>query len=206
MNGFAASARGLAGLRRMAMPRPAEERCELCAAPVGEQHRHLIDPEARRLLCACDACALLFDHAAARRYRRVPRDVRALTGFDLDDALWNSLAIPIGLAFLFRSSVTRSVLAVYPSPGGPAETAVEEETWKEVAALDASISRMEDDVEALLVNRVQGVRAYYIVPIDQCYKLTGVIRTHWRGFSGGERLWEELRHFFDSLNRSAIDA
>ena len=56
---------------------------------------------------------------------------------------------------------------------------------------------MEADVEALLVNRLgarRGSRRTSIscVPIDQCFKLVGLVRTHWRGLSGGEELWQAL--------------
>jgi hypothetical protein len=203
---------GLAALRRLAQPRPVVERCELCAVEVPSQHKHLIDPEARRLLCACDACAILFDHSGVTRYRRVPRDVREMAGLEIGDALWNSLAIPIGLAFFFRSSVANSILAVYPSPGGPTETIVEEDVWNGLAALHPSLDALSVDVEALLVNRTRGARDYFIVPIDECYKLTGIIRQRWSGFSGGDELLEELRLFFDGLRqrarpeRSAADA
>jgi hypothetical protein len=199
-------ARGLAALRRFVEPRPQEERCELCATPVGESHQHLVDPDLRRLVCACDACAILFDHAGATHYRRVPRDIRALPGFDIDDALWNSLSIPISLVFFFRSSVAHTMLAVYPSPAGPTETVVDEADWTEIAALHPELGGMAEDVEALLVNRSKGARTYYIVPIDACYKLSAIVRRHWSGFSGGDRLWDEIRLFFDGLERSAIDA
>ena len=44
---------------------------------------------------------------------------------------------------------------------------------------------------------------YYIAPIDQCYRLTGIIRMEWRGFSGGEAVWRAVDGFFDSLKESA---
>jgi len=208
-----APVRGLAALRRLSERRPPEERCELCSARVAETHQHLVDPERRRLLCACEACAILFAHAGtATRYRRVPRDIRQLAGFKIDDVLWNSLAIPIGLAFCFRSSVSHTVLAVYPSPAGPTETAVEEEDWREVAALHSALGTLTEDVEALLVNRVKGARDYYIVPIDECYKLAAIVRRHWSGFSGGDELWEQIRLFFEGLQersrteRNALNA
>jgi hypothetical protein len=50
-------------------------------------------------------------------------------------------------------------------------------------------------VEALLVNRIQGARDYFIVPIDECYKLTGIIRRYWSGISGGDEVWEQIRLF-----------
>jgi hypothetical protein len=196
--------RRLAALRRLAVPPPSPERCELCAALVPEQHQHLVDPEKRRLVCACDACAILFDHQGVTRFRRVPRDIRHLPGFAIDDALWNGLGIPIGLAFFFRSSVSQQTVAVYPSPGGPAETAIDAADWEALAALHPALRALPEDVEALLVNRTGDARDYYIVPIDECYRLTGMIRRHWTGFSGGDELREQLRLFFDGLQQRAV--
>jgi hypothetical protein len=58
---------------------------------------------------------------------------------------------------------------------------------------------MERDVEALLVNRVRGAREHFLVPIDECYSLVGLIRMHWRGLSGGREVWEEIGRFFEEL-------
>src|ERR1700735_5267935 len=50
----------------------------------------------------------------------------------------------------------------------------------------------------------RGVAAqYYIVPIDQCYKLVGLIRLHWHGLSGGTEVWREVSKFFTSLKERA---
>jgi hypothetical protein len=110
--------RGLAELRRLVRRQPTRERCELCATPLDERHEHLVDPTRRRLLCACTACAILFDGAVDTPYRRVPRDVMRLEDGGLTDQDWNALSIPIGLAFLFRSSATDGVVALYPSRSG----------------------------------------------------------------------------------------
>ena len=63
------------------------------------------------------------------------------------------------------------------------------------------LSELEPDVEALLVNRVGAARGsapaeYYMVPIDDCYKLVGLIRIHWRGLSGGTEVWQEIGELF----------
>jgi hypothetical protein len=188
--------RGLAALRRLVRPPRAGERCELCAAPLEERHEHLVEPRERRLVCACGACAILFEGAADTRYRRVPRDILRLEGFRLSDETWNSLAIPIGLAFLFRSSATNETVAIYPGPAGPTETNPDAGDWEELA-------RLRPDVEALLVNRLGGARDYYVAPIDECYRLTGIIRTYWRGLSGGEEAATRIRAFFADLERRA---
>lgn len=197
-------ARGLASLRRLNARPPITERCEMCATPLAAEHPHLVDPQNRRLICACPACSILFEEDGTTRYRRVPRDVRQLAGLEITDVFWNSLSIPIRLVFLFRSSASGGILAVYPSPAGPTETAVDEELWVELSALHPALSTLRSDVEALLVNRIQNARDYLLVPIDECYKLTGLIRQCWRGFSGGEEAWERIAAFFDALKQHAI--
>lgn len=193
---------GLAALRRLTA-RPAVERCQLCAAEITSEHQHLVDPENHRLLCACRACAILFDDVGVTRYRRVPLDVRELTGLEISDAFWNSLAIPSGLVFFFRSSVSEDTVAFYPSPAGPTQANIDEDLWRELSALDGSLENLRPDVEALLVNRVRGAREYFIVPIDECYKLAGILRQTWQGFSGGDKAWQRIGEFFADLKRRA---
>jgi hypothetical protein len=198
--------RGLAELRRLVRPPRAEERCELCATSLDPRHEHLVDPPKRRLLCACTACAILFDGAVQTPYRRVPRDIVRLAGFRLSDEAWNSLAIPIGLVFLFRSSVANEMVAVYPSPAGPTETILDADSWQQLAAGNRRLERLRPDVEALLMNRIGPAREYYLAPIDECYRLTGIIRTYWRGLSGGAEAEEKIREFFADLERRAETA
>jgi hypothetical protein len=186
--------------------RPVEgEICELCSAPLGGEHQHLVDPVRRALLCACDACAILFSERAATKYRRVPRRVRILSSLRISDGQWDALAIPIGLAFLFYSSPQERVVAFYPSPAGATESLLPLGTWNDLVAANAVLREMEPDVEALLVNRVGNAAApvHYMAPIDACYRLVGIIRAHWRGFSGGAELWEEVRRFFRDLDARA---
>ena len=54
-------------------------------------------------------------------------------------------------------------------------------------------------MEALLVNRVGQAREYFRVPIDECYKLVGLLRSQWRGLSGGSEVWDGIGGFFDEL-------
>ena len=74
--------------------------------------------------------------------------------------------------------------------------------WKEIAARNPSLNGMEPDTEALLVNRMGGTREHYVVPLDRCYELVGLIRLHWRGLSGGEDAWREIRRFFTALQEA----
>lgn len=205
---FGTSSRGgsLAGLRQFARKRIQTERCEMCARELGAEHQHLINPDERKLICACDACAILFT-ATETKLRRVPRRVRFLPDFRLTDAQWNSFMIPIEMAFFFNSSAHRRVVAFYPSPAGAIESLLAFETWTEVLAENPPLTEMTPDVEALLVNRVgtaRGIPAdYYIVPIDECYRLVGLIRLYWHGLSGGTEMWREINSYFSVLKTKA---
>lgn len=195
--------RNLASLRRFVQRLPAPERCELCAANVPAEHQHLVDPGERRLLCACDACAILFDENGVTQYRRVPRDVRAMDG-EIDELHWNGLGIPVNLAFFLRSSVSGDTVAVYPSPAGATESSIAETAWRDLAALHPALDTIRPDVEALLVNRSNGAHDCLIVPVDRCYQLVGLIRLRWQGLSGGDQAWQAIHSFFDELKERAI--
>jgi hypothetical protein len=191
-------------LRRFVRPRAvAVERCDMCSAELTEDHEHLVDPSNRQLICACQACAILFSSNTQTKYRRVPRRVLYLSDFQLTDAQWESLLIPIGMAFFFQSSTAGKTLAIYPSPAGATESLLDLESWDTVVQENPVLKEMEQDTEALLVNRVKGEREYYLVPIDECYKLVGLIRARWHGLSGGTEVWEEIGRFFAGLKDKA---
>jgi Family of unknown function (DUF5947) len=180
-----------------------EERCDLCGEPVMPGHRHLVDVERRRMLCACRACTLLFDRpvAGGGHLRLVPTRRRRLDDFQLDDAAWERLRIPVGMAFFLDSRAAERVVALYPSPMGATESLLELGAWSELAAANPVLAELEPDVEALLVCHARGMREHWLVPIDDCYELVGVIRSRWRGFGGGEEVWSELERFFDDLSQ-----
>jgi hypothetical protein len=189
----------LTSLRRFARPRAAEEQCELCAKALPAEHDHLVEPSTRQLVCACEACAILFSNQAAAKYRRVPRRVRFLPDFVLPDTAWQGLNLPIDLAFFQRSTAAGGVLALYPSPAGVTQASVPPDAWQALAEDNPVLHDLEPDVEALLVNRVAGARECFRAGIDQCYRLVGILRTHWRGLSGGAEVWGEIRKFFAGL-------
>jgi hypothetical protein len=201
-------ARALSLLRTFARKREFAERCELCAAEIPEDHQHLLEPERRKVLCACGACAMLFSVRGDTTYKRIPRRVRSLPEFQMTDAQWDSLMIPINMAFIFESTPENRMVALYPGPGGPIESMLTLDNWNEIVQLNPALSDMEPDVEALLVNRIAQSRGgnssdYFVAPIDECYKLVGLIRGSWRGFSGGTEVWREIEQFFAGLKEKA---
>ncbi|MGH7911422.1 MAG: DUF5947 family protein, partial [Candidatus Dormibacteraceae bacterium] len=136
-------------------------------------------------------------------YRAVPSDVLYLPDFRLDDAQWDELLVPVNLAFIVVSSTARRPLALYPSPAGATESQLGLETWDELVAANPLLAGLEPDVQALLVNRVGTQRDHFIAPIDACFELVGLVRTHWRGLSGGTEVWAAIAAFFVDLHRRA---
>jgi hypothetical protein len=179
----------------------ARERCELCSEPIPPEHRHLLEVSTREVICVCRPCSILFDREAASegKYRLIPDRRLFLADFEMSDAQWESLLVPVDMAFFFYSTPAERVVAFYPSPMGPTESLLKLSAWEELERRNPVLKGMERDVEALLVNRVQGAREHFLVPIDECYRLVGLIRMHWRGLSGGREVWEKIGRFFEEL-------
>jgi hypothetical protein len=190
-------------LRRFARrPSSTAERCEMCSHELAVGHQHLLEPINRRLICACDACAMLF--GSQTKFKRVPRRIRFLPDFRITDSQWDGLMMPINMAFFFKSTPQERVVALYPSPAGATESMLSFDTWDDIVAENPVLREMDADVEALLVNRIGHARGfsnpeYYIVPIDECFKLVGLIRIRWQGLSGGTEVWKEIGQFFTEL-------
>jgi len=196
LRGFAVS--------KSSQSQPVLERCELCSIGLPSEHRHLLETATHKIICSCDACALRFENVVEGRFKLIPRDPRSLPEFQLSDAQWDDLALPIDLAFLFYSTPARRMMALYPSPAGATESLLSLSAWDSLVAENPSLAQMQTDVEALLVNRVGDRRLYYLAPIDVCFELVGLMRMHWRGLSGGEEVWREIDQFFARLEERAL--
>jgi hypothetical protein len=199
---------GFQTLRQYVRQKPPQERCDLCGAPVNPAHQHLLDPASRTLICACQACTILFS-APDAKYRRVPRRIRQIQNFQVSEQLWEDLAIPINMAYFFHDSATGRAKASYPSPAGATESLLSLDAWDELILANPILKKMEPDVEGLLVNRLglpsgSADTEHFLLPIDECYKLVGLIRAHWRGLSGGPEVWERLAQYFSELRERAI--
>jgi hypothetical protein len=194
-------------LAELARPRPSnglllgEGRCELCGGPLPDEHRHVADIRAQSLLCACRACVVLLgrEGAGGGHFKLVPERRRLLEGFVLGDQQWAALQLPVDLAFFFRSTPAARVVALYPSPLGATESQLALEAWDDLEHANPLLRELEPDVEALLINRMGGAREHFLVPIDDCYQLVALIRTHWKGLAGGPDVQRELGQFFDRL-------
>ncbi len=194
------------------LPRPGE-RCELCAQPIADEHGHVVDLESRTLMCACRPCYLVFapEGSGGARYRAVPDRVISFPDFGLSATQWDSLQIPVGIAFFFVNSMLGRVAAFYPSPAGATESLLSLECWEEVVAANPDLVTLRPDVEAFLVRRTDlpsgGISTRcYLVPIDACYELVGELRRLWRGFDGGSEAHAALDAFFERVHARAKPA
>lgn len=194
----AESSGAFARLRQFVRKPEAAERCELCHAKIDAEHRHVVEVATCRIVCACDPCGWRFPSNVAGRFKLIPRDARRMEDFQIDDAHWEQLSIPIGLAFFFYHTPQHRIRAFYPSPGGVAESSFPLQGWEHLPGL----TQIEPDVEALLVHRIGTRRDYFLAPLDRCFELVGLIRMSWRGLSGGEQVWEQIDRFFFQLNES----
>lgn len=183
---------------------PAAERCDLCGGGVPADHRHLLNLVERQIVCVCESCWAIRSGDPDLR----PTGSRTvwLEDFDLPNELWASFGIPIGLAFLFHSSVTGCVVALYPSPAGATESELRFETWSELVARNPVLDTLEPDGEALIVNRMADPAACAIAPIDRCYLLVGLVKASWQGISGGSEVEQAVARYFDQLRTMAVSA
>ncbi|MGH9094033.1 MAG: DUF5947 family protein, partial [Acidimicrobiales bacterium] len=194
----------LARIRQPAAAMASGERCEMCAEAIPTEHAHVVDVRDRSLVCTCRACYLLFTArgAAGGRYQAVPERYRTVRDFALTPFQWDSLQIPVAVAFFFHNSALGSTAAFFPSPAGATECLLPLDTWAEVQAANPILTSLEPDVEAALIRTYrdgEGTGATpgdaeahavecFIVPIDSCYELVGQLRSLWRGFDGGREV------------------
>src|SRR5947209_4334531 len=185
--------------------RPPAEQCELCSAEIAADHRHLLELSKHTLVCVCQPCSILFGDpgAGGGKYRIVPWRYLILPDFQMTDEQWDDLLIPVNMVYIFHSTSANRVMAFYPSPAGAMESQLTLEGWDALVSSNPILNDLEPDVEALLINRVRNrgedYREHYIVPIDTCYKLVGLIRLKWKGLSGGEEGWKAIAEFFADL-------
>jgi hypothetical protein len=188
----------LRALVRFARRTEGAPRCALCGASIGAdpEHRHLLDAAEERTLCACDACATLF--SSDGRYRALPRDVRLLPGLGLTVADLQALGVPVRLACFVRDDERGTGgRAVYPSVAGAVTTRLDASAFALLESKSDVIATLSPRVEALLVRADPPRERAYLVPLDVCYRLIGLLRA---GTGEAERTVER---FFDELDARA---
>ena len=94
------------------------------------------------------------------------------------------------------------MVACYPSPAGATESLLELETWEEIRREHPVLAELEPDVQALLVNRVRRGAARRRASSCRSTSASGWSASsgsHWKGFTGGTDVWEEIDAFLRRL-------
>jgi hypothetical protein len=180
--------------------------CELCPIGLAEDHRHLLHLTERRIVCVCETCWSL--HSGDPEFRPTGGRTLWLEDFVLDDDAWAGFGIPIGLAFMLRSGLTDEVVTLYPSPAGVTESELDTLAWARMAADNPVLEGLVPDAEALIVDRLarDGRGRFVIAPLDECYRLVGMIKARWTGINGGPELAATVEEFFAGLRGRAVAA
>ena len=134
-------------------------------------------------------------------YRAVPDRYRSDPDFDLTDAQWDDLQVPVAMAFFFHNSVLDRIVAHYPSPAGATESLLDLAAWDDIVARTPLAAELSPDVEALIVRRSREGNECFLVPIDACYELVGRVRMRWSGFDGGPEARRDIDDFFVQVVR-----
>lgn len=191
-------------LRKIATPVPGAEieRCFFCGRKLPADHRHLVDLSVMKFMCTCEMCAIT--RAETSLYKPLPQRLLDLDPFNLPDSLWSDFLIPVNMTFFVLSTAKNGAIAFYPAPTGATESKLKMEPWNELVSLNPVLKELEPDLEALLVNRLNREGQYFIVPIDCCYKLIGMIRLAWKGIYGGKEVNDIINQFFSELKERSV--
>ena len=184
--------RALAALRRFTQPAPTLARCELCAGTLDSRHAHLFEPEPRRLLCACTACALLFPSAHGAQRVRVETRVQPLRDLQLSDLDWTALDVPVRLVFLCPSARHQQLFATYPSPQGAVEARLPLAAWQALTRAHPQLNSVEPELDALVIDGRAEPSSSTRVSIDVCHALVGHLRAHRRSVAAWRALEQAL--------------
>jgi hypothetical protein len=192
------------GLRKYAQA-DRTRRCEICRTALAGEHRHLVALDERELRCVCRPCGMLFDPAGAGggRLRSVPE--RYLSGGPIGDLDWDRLQIPVLPVFLFENSDLGRVVACYPSPNGVTESMLDLDEWTALRDRHPLLGLPVPDVEAIFVARAAAIEAY-LVPIDVCFAVAGMVRLNWRGPDGGETVRRGMAELLADLRTKSRKA
>jgi len=178
------------------------ELCDFCGRPIPAEHRHFADLASRRFMCACEVCAVR--QAEQGTFKPLPNRYLRLAGFKLPAPLWREFAIPVDMAFFVFNSALKRVVAFYPAPTGATESQLSLQVWEQLEQLNPALRELTPDLEALLINRTQDPAEHYVVPIDACYRLVGLMRSSWQGIAGGQGAFDAISGFFRELKERAL--
>lgn len=177
----------------------ATERCDFCSKTIPPDHRHFADLNNMKFMCACEVCTVL--QAEKGEYHPLPQRYEYLEDFEMPEEVWAQLKIPVNMAFIVYNSDQERPIAFYPSPAGSMESELQIDSWENMKQEHPALANMAPDLEGFMINRLDKPYEHFIVPIDYCYTLIGLIRMTWQGIHGGEKMRDTVRQFFKDLKK-----
>ena len=199
--------------------RPAA-RCDRCGVGLlpDPRHAHLFSYSRRSLLCACAACSAPYREGVIGKerspaYRLVPSRVERIDALSLTQADWEELGIPVQIAFLLKNQRENGWrLGRGRGPSRLSQPGREYGIGHPAGGVDPPLVQLLS-ARATRAGRRSPARRqaprqarYFRAPIDECYRLAGLLRSHWEGFAGGPRVGAAVDDFFAELaSRAATD-
>jgi hypothetical protein len=146
---------------------------------------------------------LLFtpESGSSGRFRAVPERYEQLRAEA--ETPWMTMEVPVGLAYFIKAP-NGDVSAFYPSPAGATQSPLSCESWQDLLAGEPRLATLEADVEALLVRCLRDRRDAFIVLVDVCYELVGLVRRDWRGFDGGPAVRTAIDGLFERVQARSV--
>ena len=201
----------VAGLRRLPAARGAERRrrqrrpparsrsAATCAASeLDPDHRHLLHLAERRILCACESCVALRGGDPELRPDRAPGPSGSTTSSSPTSSGRRSRSRSGSPSSSTRAPRAGSSRSTRARPGRPSPSSTSRPGTSSAPATRCSMG-LEPDAEALIVNRIAEPPEHAIAPIDECYRLVGLIKASWDGISGGAGPERAIEAFFGEL-------
>ena len=85
-------------------PEAATARCELCPLSIGEDHRHLLHLDERRIVCVCETCWSM--RSGDPEFRPPGTRSMILEDFAMSDEVWAAFQVPVSAMASNGSSST----------------------------------------------------------------------------------------------------
>ena len=86
-----------------------------------------------------------------------------------------------------------------PEPAGATECELDLDAWDRLVEANPVLEDLDPDAEALIVNRLASPHVFAIAPLDDCYRLVGIIKSTWEGITGGSAMEAAVQQYFDDL-------
>jgi hypothetical protein len=186
--------------------------CGFCSSHLQPDHGHLLDMAGHRIVCVCKRCTRRGAEpkggsVSPPQFKRIRSTCLYVADFRIPDGA--TISSPAGIFFLFFSSSWNRVRAFYPGPAGALESKLGLVTFNKLKSSNPILAELllepNTDVLALVVNRSRRPYEHYLVPIDECYRLVGLMRREWGAATDGRLLHESTNEFFRQLRAKSIE-